>query len=59
MKRKLLDAKITKEEIKEIEDAVRNPPRSVIDAYKKSIEELNKGLPVATSGEVLNSRADW
>jgi len=48
-----------KEQIRKIEDAVRNPPQSVIDAYRKAIEELEKGLPVATSGEVLSSRADW
>lgn len=45
--------------IKEIKKMVENPPEEVVKTYRLLLTRLNKGLPRATSGEVLNSRVKW
>ncbi len=50
---------MNKKQLKEIEEALLNPPESVVKDYLEQVEKLKERLPVATSAEVLNQRMDW
>lgn len=44
---------------KQVEDVSLRPSREVLQPLRQMIVELERGLPPATSGEVLSSRARW
>ncbi len=46
---------------KELERVVNNPEtlKRVTVVFQKLLVDLERGLPSATSGEVLNSRMKW
>lgn len=50
---------LTPEQIKELTQLVENPPPEVLETYRRLLDDLRKGLPPASSPEVLNSRMDW
>jgi len=44
---------------KQVEDISLRPSREVLQPLREMIVELERGLPPATSGEVLSSRVRW
>lgn len=44
---------------KQVEDISLRPSREVLQPLREMIVELERGLPPATSGEVLSSRVKW
>ncbi len=46
-------------DIKEVEKVVSHAPKEVTKEFRKMLSDLDRGLPRATSGEVLSSRVKW
>ena len=44
---------------KEVTNISSRPSREVLQPLRTMLEDLEKGLPPATSGEVLSSRVRW
>jgi len=46
-------------EIKEIEEVFKHPPKEMKDDLRNMMDDLRRGLPPASSIEVLYSRCAW
>lgn len=61
-KNKVDEGQITKslaQIAKQVEEVSLRPSREVLEPLREMIVELERGLPPATSGEVLSSRVRW
>ena len=51
--------KATEKTVDTFRQITSNTPPEVVNSYKQLIIKFGKGLPVASSGEVLNRRVRW